>query len=547
MDMARALPQAFADISEQSVGGRVMVGKSWGMLGLLALAAALFGGSAQAADPCAALAGLTLEDTTLAVESAPGGFVHPASIYDILARPRPAVRGFCRVQGIIHGRIRFEVWLPAPDAWNRRLQGVGDGGMAGATPYPALLQAVEAGYAAVGSDLGHQSDFIDSSWAVGHPERVRDWGHRATHEMTVRAKAIVAAYYGHPAQWSYFTGCSGGGRQAMSEAQRYPQDYDGIVAGDPTLDFVRLTTAGRLWMAQALGAPDVRLTAAKLRIAEEAAIAECDHLDGVSDAVIDDPSACRFDPARLGCGPGPERVDCLTPAQVAALRRIYAGAADSKGQPLFPGYERGGESGFGLGQMAYASGFLRGMAFDDPSYDPQRFDFDADIARIAGRDLGGETLSQAIDATSPDLRAFRRRGGKLIHYHGWNDPGVPPRSSLAYYQRVMQQQGRAQTLDFYRLFMVPGLGHCFGGRGATSFDMLPALQAWVEQGRAPQSIPAARIQNGQVVRTRILCPYPSHAVYDGKGDADRAESFACAAGPAADLQAPAGAPHAPSG
>jgi feruloyl esterase len=495
----------------------------------IAMAGAALAGPASAADRCAALANLKLEDTTLEAHAVPAGFVHPSSIYDVLALPRPTSRAFCRVQGVIHGRTRFEVWLPEPQAWNNRLQGVGDGGMAGGVPYPTLLQAMEAGYAAEGSDLGHQSGFLESGWAIGHPERVRDWGHLATHETTVRAKAIVAAYYGAPPRFAYFTGCSGGGRQALMEAQRYPGDYDGIVAGDPTIDFVRLSTAGRLWMALALfppsGGPGA-LTPAKLQLVERAATAACDRLDGVADGVIDDPRACRFDPAVLGCR-GAERDDCLTEPQIAAFRRVYAGAADPQGRQLFPGYERGSESGFSAQQWVYAAGFLQGMGFQDPAYDPARFDFERDIDAIGGRDLGGETLSQAIDATSPDLSAFRRKGGKLIHYHGWNDPGVPPMNSVNYYDAVAARDGPELTRSYYRLFMVPGLGHCFGGPGATSFDMLTPLRAWVEEGRAPATVPAARVEAGRTVRTRLLCPYPERAVWRGSGGADAAASFAC--------------------
>jgi feruloyl esterase len=493
--------------------------------------------SARADDRCAALARLPLEDTTLKATSTPAGFNAPPSLWDGFIKPRPAVQPFCRIEGVIHGRTHFEVWLPAPGAWNKRLQGVGVGGMAGVVPYPFLQQAMEAGYAAAGTNLGHESGFFDSSWAVGHPERIRDWGYLSTHEMTVRAKAILRAYYGAPQKWAYFTGCSGGGRQGLMEAQRYPDDYDGIVAGDPTIDFVRLATAGRLWMALNLFRPDGgpgNLSPAKLALVTRAATAACDGLDGVSDGVIEDPRACRFDPGTLACH-GAETGECLTDAQVAALRKVYAGAVDSQGRSVFFGYEPGSENRapFDSSQWDYAAGFVRGIGFQDLSYDPTTFDFDRDIARIAGRDVGGETVSAAIDATNPDLSAFRQRGGKLIHYHGWADGGVPPLSSVHYYEQVVARDGEAGAQAFYRLFMVPGLGHCTGGAGATSFDMLAALKAWVELGQAPGSIPAAHLEAGHETFSRPLCPYPERAVWNGSGDAHEAKNFACKAPPRA--------------
>jgi feruloyl esterase len=485
--------------------------------------------SGHPADSCAGLGRLGLEDTTLSAGEEPASFVHPSSIFDVMGKPRAGGQSFCRAQGLIHGRVRFEVWLPAARVWNGRLQGVGNGGMAGAIPYPALLQALQAGYAVVGSDLGHQSDFVESGWATGHPESIRDWGHLATHEMTVRARAIARAYYGVQVRWSYFTGCSGGGRQGLMEAQRYPGDYNGIVAGDPTINFVRLTTAGRLWMALQLSRPDGGSTGvppAKLALITRAVTAQCDAQDGVADGVLDDPRSCRFEPATLLCK-GADRDDCLTPQQARSLQKIYAGATDSTGKKLFPGYEPGSETGFSSGQWTYAAGFLHGLAFERPDFDPRAFDFDRDIVLSERRDVGGETLSEAIDAGNPDLNAFRALGGKLIQYHGWSDPGVPPRNSVDYYERVLANAGHTRTRDFYRLFMVPGMGHCGGGPGTTTFDMLPALVSWVEHGRAPDSVPATHIEAGQVIRSRPLCPYPERAVWNRSGNQNDIANYSC--------------------
>jgi feruloyl esterase len=514
-------------------------------LGLL-LIAGLVGaspGTARAADRCRDLATLKLERTTLQASPEARGFVPPPSIFDVMGRPAPVPTTFCRVRGVINERIRFEVWLPEPGAWNGRLQGLGNGAMTGAVPYPSLAGAVAAGFAAVGSNLGHDSGFLEADWARGNPQSVLDWGYRATHEMTLQAKAIVRAFYGRPARWSYFTGCSGGGRQALMEAQRFPADYDGILAGDPTIDFVRLATAGRLWMAMDMFRPGAAgaLPDAKLALVTQAATAECDRRDGVADGVIGDPRACRFDPERLRCA-GDERDDCLSAAQVAALRRAYGGAHDSQGRRLFPGFERGSESNFNVAQWIYAEAFLRGIGFEDPAYDPANFDFDRDIARLQRKRVGGETLSHAIDATDPDLSAFRRRGGKLIHYHGWADGGVPPGDSTDYYETVVARNGAAATQGFYRLFMVPGLQHCLGGPGATSFDLLGPLEQWVEHRIAPNQVVAERIEGGKVVRSRPLCPYPTRAVRRGTGDPDKAESFRCEAASGGDVAKPRKSP-----
>jgi feruloyl esterase len=416
---------------------------------------------------------------------------------------------------------------------------VGNGGMAGAIPYPTLAEAVAAGYATVGSDLGHEGGFIDGSFAIGRPDRVVDWGHRATHEMTVRAKAIAAAFYGRPAARAYFTGCSGGGRQGLMEAQRHPEDYDGILAGDPTADFTHLTTGGRLWVELAMLREEGGrgyIPPAKLPALAAAVVAACDGLDGVADGVLEDPRQCRFDPAVLQCR-GAETDACLTGPQVTALRRIYAGATTRDGTRIFPGYEPGGELGpggwaanitgpapFQAGQWAYASGFLKGLVFEDPGYDPLRFDFERDVAPMDAKPVAGSTLAATINATDPDLSGFRARGGRMIQYHGWSDPGVAPQSSTGYYDSVLARQPDAAA--FYRLFMVPGMQHCTGGPGPSRFDGLAALVRWVEQGEAPERITASLVADGRVLRTRPLCPYPRTARFTG-GNPDDAGSFEC--------------------
>jgi feruloyl esterase len=498
------------------------------------LAPAAAPGIALAAAPaCDGLAALKLADTVLKATAVSGPFSAPVSPFDFNQAPVQTAKPFCRVEGTIAPAIRFELWLPPAESWNGMLQGIGNGGMAGFLSYAPLAASLAAGYAAVTTDLGHQGGGIDGSFAIGNPQAVIDWGHRATHEMTVKAKQIVAAHYGKPQERAYFTGCSGGGRQALMQAQRYPGDYDGILAGDPTADFTHLTTGGRLWQMHATQGAGY-IPASKVPTIANAVVAACDAIDGVKDGVLEDPRQCKFDPATIQCRAG-DADSCLTQPQVAALKRIYAGAKNSKGEAIFPGTSPGGElgpggwssyiTGAGPGkgsQLAYASGYLRGLVFENPEYDAMSFDWDRDVPVMDAK------LASIINATNPDLAAFKARGGKLIQYHGWNDPGVAPMSSVNYYESVQRKMGGAAGVrDFYRLFMVPGMQHCAGGPGPDKFDGLAALRQWVEQGKAPERIVAAHLSDGRTDRTRPLCPYPQKAKWNGKGSSDEAASFSC--------------------
>ena len=522
-------------------------------------------------------AALTLSQTVLSkAEPLAAGFLPPENEFSRFLPARPVAAPFCRVAGRIEPSIQFEVWLPANAAWNGRLQGIGNGGMAGAINYLSLQSALEAGYAAVASDLGHQSGTVEGHWAIGRPELVRDWGHRATHEMTVKAKAIVRAHYGRPASYAYFSGCSGGGRQGLMEAQRYPEDYDGILAGNPTMDFTRLVAGGRLWQTRVNLDRETGqnlLTPGDVELIHAAVLEQCDALDGVADGVLDDPRECRFDTAPLLCATD-RREGCLTLAQISVLEALYRGSTDGAGRQVYPGYPPGGELGrFGWSgyfatpepaeamQWIYAKGFLQGLVFEDADYDPGGFDYDRDVAPMDAKPVLDETLARAINATDPDLRAFRERGGRLIHYHGWSDPGVSALRSIAYYEEVRRalappaaagaaRPQRSEVDDFYRLFLVPGLQHCFGGPGANVFgaspfgppspdpdperDAFAALERWVEQGVAPERIVATKFKDDDprqgTLFTRPLCPYPQRAVYRGEGDTSQAESFRCEGG-----------------
>lgn len=490
-------------------------------------------GAAAAATTCESLAALKLADTSLTATSVAGVFSAPVSPFDFSQAPVQTATPFCRVEGTIAPAIRFELWLPRAENWNGMLQGLGNGGMAGFISYAPLAASLQAGYAAVTTDLGHQGGGIDGSFAIGNPQAVIDWGHRATHEMTVKAKQIVATHYGRAQQRAYFTGCSGGGRQGLMLAQRYPGDYDGILAGNPTADFTHLTTGGRLWVMQATQGASY-IPTAKVATIANAVIAACDALDGVKDGVLEDPRQCSFDPASIQCQGG-DADTCLTAPQVAALKRIYAGAKNSRGEQIFPGYSPGGElgpggwtgyitgTGPGTGsQLAYAAGYLRGLVFENPEYDALSFDWDRDVPVMDAK------LAAIINATNPDLAAFKAQGGKLIQYHGWSDPGVAPMSSVNYYESVLRKMGGAAAVrDFHRLFMVPGMQHCAGGPGPDRFDGLAALRQWVEQGKAPDRMVAAHLQDGRIDRTRPLCPYPQQAKWNGSGSSDAAASFTC--------------------
>ncbi len=455
---------------------------------------------------------------------------------------------FCRIAGVASpeegSEIRFEVWLPHADQWNGRFQGIGSGGSAGAIRYRQLAAAVTDGYAAVATDNGHTStSSFDGSWSLGHPVRIVDFGYRAQHEATLAGKAATKAYYGREADYAYFVGCSQGGHHALMEAQRFPDDYDGIVAGAPANYWVGLMT-GELWAGLAttkVAGQD--LPREKLPVLGAAVLAACDAIDGLEDGLIDDPRACDFDPGALQCD-GADGADCLTEGQVAAARAIYGGPVrPSTGERLFPGYALGSEyfeAPNGLGGWApYWSGieepggstaaFMKNSVFEDPDYDVMQFDFDGDWDLANNRPIGNdETLGSALNAIDPDLSAFKARGSKLISYHGWADPLVTAHNAVTYYESVIAEQGGVeQTTDFYRLFMAPGMAHCRGGPGPDRFDAVSAIERWVEQGIPPCQLIASKMIEGEVSRTRPLCAYPQVARHTGSGSIDDAANFAC--------------------
>jgi feruloyl esterase len=492
-----------------------------------AVSALLGTSAANAATSCADLAKLALPDTriTLAERVPAGAFAAPG-----VAQPLQ-VPALCRVAGVVSPAIKFEVWLPEGSGWNGRFQAVGGGGLAGIISYPAMAEAVRNGYASSSTDTGHES--TDFTWLVDR-QRVIDYGYRAIHEMTVKAKSIIEVHYGAAPQYSYFNGCSTGGRQGLMTAQRFPDDYDGIISGAPVNRFTQLHM-GQLWTAHAtLKKPGAVLTRDDLTKVQAAVVAQCDAHDGVKDGILTDPRTCNFDPSGLqGFGA----------AQIEALKLIYQGAVNPRtGVQIYPGLEPGGEGpqpnnpGWSLimnGKEPFAidNAVLGGMGFENyEKWDWRTFDFDRDVALVDAKLFG------TLNAVDPDLRDFKAQGGKLIVYHGWNDPGVMPQQTLDYYDSVVDyagkshgSDGKAYTDEYLRLFMMPGVGHCRGGVGPDQADWVAALAGWVEKGAAPTSITARREDQGKVVMTRTLCPHPQVARYKGRGDTNAASSFECAA------------------
>jgi feruloyl esterase len=473
-----------------------------------------------------------------------------ASMSVLSARTIPAADGVpehCRVSGLIAPEVRFEVNLPAN--WNRRFYMHGNGGFAGETPEfgprPMVrANALKQGFATVQTNTGHDASAEPlASFAADYAKRV-DYAFRAVHMTAVEAKKIVGAYYGRAPAYSYWDGCSTGGRQGLISAQRFPEDFDGILAGAPVLNFVDTVTQS-LWNGLVLTETPVSL--AKLKLVADATYARCDAKDGLKDGIIEDPRKCDFDPTRdvKLCAAGQDGEDCLTPAQAGAVKKIQEGLKVN-GKPHLFGYPIGSEatglsftaggkmtSGWDIWltpppggksfQHAFGDSFVRYWASPkaDPSIDPAKFDFDKDMAKFAD----ARTL---LNATNPDLSSFRSRGGKLLMYFGWADTALAPLMGIDYYEKAVAKNG-PQTGDFFRLFMVPGMFHCRGGVGPERLDGLTALINWVENGTAPATITATQVADGKPVRTRPLCPYPQVARYTGSGSNDDAANFACKA------------------
>jgi Tannase and feruloyl esterase len=460
---------------------------------------------------------------------------------------------FCRVMAVdkptADSDIKIEVWMPT-NGWNSKFRGQGNGGFAGEIDYHALGLAIAQGYASAATDTGHAADGTDATWALGHPEKIIDYGYRAIHNMTLVARATVATFYGDAPKRSYFASCSNGGRQALMEAQRYPKDYDGILAGAPANYWTHLLSSA-LWDAQATTLdPNSYIPSSKIPAIAHAVLAACDAKDGVKDGILNDPRQCHFDPATMLCEEG-NSDSCLTQPQVTGLKKLYEAARDSKGKEIFPGFVPGGEEGAGGWPLwitgnaagkgllfAFDFGFFADMVYEKPEWDYKKANLDDAVA------ASDDKFAAVLNAMETNMKGFEERGGKLIIYHGWSDAGISPLNTVNYYESVVNTMGKEDTDSFMRLFMVPGMQHCGGGPGPDVFgeygispvndpqhNIYLALEQWVEKGTVPSAVIASRMDGegpaAKVKMTRPLCPYPLEAKYKGSGDTNDAANFVC--------------------
>jgi len=535
-------------------------------LAMLVLVSALgavgvYGQPAGNATKCADLARLALPHTaiTKAEPIEAGKLQPPAAGPDAPADAPPdpiysKLPAMCRVTAEAHpsadSAIPIEVWLPV-EGWNGRFLGVGNGGFAGSIGYHRLAVNVMRGYATAGTDTGHQASGIDAAWALGHPEKIADFGWRAIHEMTLTGEALTQAFYGRAAAHRYFASCSDGGREALMEAQRFPADYDGILAGAPAYQWTHLVSGGLFAMQALEGKRESYIPDTKLPAISRAVLAQCGKR---GQAFLDDPRQCHFDPSVLLCH-GAESHRCLTSAQMTALKALYAGAHEKDGARIEYGQMPGAELGDGGWKTwitgsaprksaiwGFVTGYFDNMVYGEASLDVLTLDADAAF------DKAVERTSHDLDATDPDLSELASRGGKLILYHGWNDPAIPALGTLDYYNSVAAKAGETGAAAFVRLFMISGLQHCAGGPGASDFgqggpsedpalndpqqNIYRALENWVENGTAPEIVVArhAEEQTGKekIKFSRPICAYPKAPVHSGSGDKFAAASYVCA-------------------
>lgn len=475
--------------------------------------------------PCTGLESLALEraEVTKAEAIAAGPFTVPR-----VGPPRGAdepieLPAHCRVELVLtpteDSHINVELWLPTA-SWNGRFLAVGNGGWAGAIQgYGDMADALRRGYATAATDTGHSAaDGPAGMFALGHPEKLVDFAYRALHDMTVKSKRVIAAFYGPQLEYSYYKGCSTGGRMGVMAAQRYPGDFDGIIAGALANRHIHMHTAGVARTIELSRHPERAIPEPIATLVNDAVMAQCDTLD---EGFLNNPKQCQFDFSSLSCR-GSEAGQCLTEPQLATVEQYYGGLYYENGELVWSGQALGNPlpalEATNEAPNPFAFDTVRILGFQDPDYDWREFDLDRDLPRI-------DAVAGFVDAVNPDLRAFEAHGGKLLLYHGWRDTGITPENTILYYESVLEEMGPEQD-DWMRLFMVPGMGHCRGGPGVDSFDALGVLEQWREHDEAPDEILATSEANGLA---RPLCPYPEYARYDGRGDIAEAESWTCVA------------------
>jgi len=478
------------------------------------------------ASSCQSLSNLSLSNATITMAQsyASGEFNLPtASQGGFGAQPEIGpIRAFCRVALTLKpssdSDIRMEVWLPT-SGWNGKFVGVANFGTGGSLQYQSMLDPLTKGYALAANDTGHQGS--GGSFAIGHPEKLIDYAYRADHEMTVQAKAVVAKFYGKPASRSIWIGCSLGGVEALIEAKRYPEDYDGIVAGAPPNPFP-LFNAMQIWGAWLnLNHPESNIPASKVDMIHQAALKACGSPAGLAQGFIEDPEHCTFKPESLLCKSA-DAADCLTAPQVERLKQLYAGPTDPRtGKVIFPGPAVGAENELNIASTKPVQppvDLYQSFVYQDPNWDWKNFDFAASV------DKAKKALDGLITVDS-DLNAFLNRGGKLMLYVGWTE-GHNGNDLARYYKEVVKNAGPAKA-NSVRLFLVPGMNHCGGGMGCDTFEKIGVVDQWIETGKAPEEILSSKMKDGKTIRTRPLCAYPAIAKYKGTGSMDDAHSFEC--------------------
>jgi feruloyl esterase len=438
---------------------------------------------------------------------------------------------FCRIEAYSaptsDSHVGIEVWLPSAENWNRKFLAAGNPGFIGSLSSAGLAGIMEQGYVAGGTDTGHVDQGFE--WAIGHSEKWADWGYRAVHEMVLVTKTMAEKYYGKSIQYSYWNSCHNGGNQALNEAQRYPDDFDGIIAADPAFWISHLQPGSLYisWVAlkDGVGGPSY-IPPTKIVLLNKAAIAACDENDGLKDGLIVDPTKCKFDPATIQCKDA-DAVNCLTAAQVDTANKIYAGAKFKDGAPIYSGFEPGSESNWNFmiekEPFSVNINYFKGMVFQDRNWDFKTFDVDRDTK------LAVNKTAKYVDGNNPDLRPFKKSNGKLMIVSSWNSLALPPRQVAEYYKSVEKTMGgAAQTQDFARLFSIPGAGGCVVGPDFKAFE---AMQEWVEKGKAPDQIIYTYREGGRggkVSQSRPVCAYPKVSRYKGSGDINDAANFTCA-------------------